>query len=99
MATLSDESLYYIINHVILPPKLPRKAESQSISRRAEQDLLRLVLEQVKVYDVKSSLVTREQWRIISSMLTQWIALDSTEKLSSKTLAEVLAVMQTKGEF
>ena len=99
MATIPRESLLFIVNHVIFPPKLPQGAESPAISRQAEQDLLRLVLRQVKAYRAKCSPDFSELWPIIDKMLAHWITLNSAEMLSSKALAKIFAEMQVRGEF
>ena len=98
MAPLAAESLNYIVNHLILPPKLPQQAESIDVIRRAEQALLRLVLDRVKAYGSKSSPSFSEQWRTIEKMLTWWITLNLPQKLSSKALAEALSGMRATGE-
>ncbi len=97
MATLSNESVHYIINHIVLPPKLPHEAENPAISRKAEQDLLHLVLGQVKAYAVKSSTDMEEHWRVIDRTLTQWITLNGTEKLSLEALVEIFASIKFTG--
>ena len=99
MATLSHETLQYIINHVILPPRLPQEADVQTVSRHAEQELLRLVVDQVNAYDAKSSSGTCEQWGVIEKMLEQWVTLKSTDLMSSHTLEKGFAEMRETGEL
>ena len=71
MAPLSAKSLKFIVDHVILPPQLPQQAESLDIIKKAEQDLLRLVLDRVRAYNGKTSPGFSEQWRTIEKMLTR----------------------------
>lgn len=99
MAPLPKESIEYLINHVVLPPRLPQKAESPTVSRKGEQDLLRLVLGQVRAYSIKSSPDLGELWRIAEEMLIQWITLNVTEKLSSEALNKVFGSMRPTGKL
>ena len=99
MTPLSAELLRFIVDHVILPPQLPQQAESLDLVRKAEQDLLRLVLDRVRSYHGKSSPSFSEQWHTIDKMLTQWITLNLPQTLSSKALVEVLSGMRVTGEL
>lgn len=98
MASLSVESIQYLINHVVLPPRLPPKAESPTVSRKAEQDLLRLILGQIRAYGMKSLPHLGVQLRVVDEMLVQSITLNLTEKLSSEALIKVFGSMRASSK-
>lgn len=101
MAALPPESLKFIVNHVILPPRLPQKAEDSQISRAAERDLVGVLSAQVNTYlgsvDPQSSNI-HAGWLSIGAMLDRCALLISTYALSADLLVRSFQSLKTTSE-
>lgn len=104
MALHPPEYLEFIINHVMLPPKLPQEADDPQISRLAEQHLLRLLSSQVDSYSGHYQQDTHgatsafnEAWGIIKAMLLRCATVVSAQNLSTKLLTRLFAELIAGG--
>lgn len=104
MAQSSKESLKFIINHVVLPPKLPQEAEDPRVLRDAEQQLFQLLLSQVDSFRAKDSqhtvsplAETSKLWDVIKTMLSRCAALNAAQFLSVNLLSDMLANLKEAG--
>lgn len=102
MAAMASESLQFIVNHVILPPKLPQEAENPHISRTAECHLVGLLSTQLASYrrkiDLKSSSLCAA-WAINQAMLNRCESLISTPSLDAETVVRAFASLDETGEW
>ena len=102
MATMPPKSLEFIINHVVLPPKLPQEAEDSQLSRIAERDLVELFSTQLKSYCLKidrESLDLCAAWAINQAMLNRCASLIATPSLDAETILRAFAGLDATGEW
>lgn len=104
MALYPPESLDFIINHVILPPKLPQEADDPQTSRAAEQHLLQLLSLTTDSYchqyqqDTHGTSSTfTETWRVIKTMLSRCATVISAHNLSTELLTGLFAQLVGEG--
>lgn len=101
MAAMLPESLELIVHHVVLPPKLPQKAEDPQISQVAERDLIGLLSTQLTIYrfkdDRKSSSI-RSVWVGVEEMLNRCKPLISTHALSADSLLRAFSTLMPSRE-
>lgn len=104
MAVRSSKSLDFIINHVILPPKLPQEADDSDASRAAEQDLLRLLSTEIDPYcrqTLQDPHSTRPAfsvvWPVIKRMLSHCATVISAKYLSPELLTRLFLQLQVGG--
>lgn len=102
MATRAPESLEYIINHIIFPPKLPQTAEDPQILRIAERDIVQLLSTQLKSYcrmiDGESS-STYTAWAINQAMLDRCASLVSTPSLDANMVLRAFESLDVSGKY
>ena len=98
MAWYPAESLDFITNHVILPPKLPQEAEDPKTSRTAEEHLLRLLSLEAKFFSLRNqpdasgtTSALDEAWGVIKTMLTRCATVLSATHLSTRLLARLFS--------
>ncbi len=102
MATMGKQSLPYIIDHVFLPPKLPQMAEDDEIVGGAEQDLIKMVLNQLQAYrhqNTQSSTEINKAWLIIEKMLGHCTLLGGTSSLPADQLIASFDGLEASGKF
>lgn len=104
MALHPADNLEFIINHVILPPKLPQEADDPKTSRPAEQHLLRFLSSQVDSYsghyqqDAHGATSAFDKaWGIIKTMLLRCGTVVSAQNLSTKLLTRLFAELKAEG--
>lgn len=104
MAPCSEESLDFIVNHVILPPKLPQEADDSNASRAAEQDLLRLLSTEADFHcrqTLQDPRSTRPAlsvvWPVVKRMLSRCATVISAQYLSPKLLTRLFLQLQVEG--
>ena len=104
MALYPPECLDFIINHVVLPPKLPQEADDPQTSRAAEQYLLRLLSSKIDSYchqhqrdthGTKSAI--NEVWGVIKTMLLRCATVVSAHNLSTELLTRLFAKLVPGG--
>ena len=101
MAAMTPEALYYIVHHVILPPKLPQHAEEPQIAHTAQRYLVKLLLKGVQAYrqqNVLTDLDVDSSWAVIETMLTRYGGLSSSPSLQSEMLIRTLALLNPSGK-
>ncbi len=102
MAAMAPESIQFIVNHVILPPKLPQEAEDPQISQISERHLVGLLSTQVKNYrreiNLKSSSLCAA-WAINQAMLHRCASLISTPSLDAATVVRAFASLDETGKW
>ncbi|KAL8827109.1 MAG: hypothetical protein Q9170_007144 [Blastenia crenularia] len=96
MAQCPKEELEYIINHVVLPPKLPQEAESPQLVTSAERQLLNIVFRTATEFQLQCAKEMRPSWLRIEKMLAQWIATKPNEDLSEQLLDKAIQDMQPR---
>lgn len=98
MALDSAQSLEFIINHVVLPPKLPQKADDPQTSRAAEPDLLQLLSSTIDSYcrDLPEGTASTP-WDLIKTMLSRCSAVVSAQSLSTEILMHLFAELKPEG--
>ena len=85
MAALSSSSCRYIINHVVLPPKLPQSAADDDLAHDGESCLIQLLSTRVQAYlreNVQSPVQVTQSWKSVQTMLKRLDSLISTRPLS-----------------
>ena len=101
MAAISPESLGFIVNHVVLPPHLPQKAEDAQVSRAAERDLIGLLSTQLMSYspqvDHRSASI-QAAWAGIHMMLNRCALLISSHDLDADLILRAFRGLETTGE-
>ena len=107
-SSIPSDSLHYVVNHVILPPRLPQTAEVLDDARLAERALLDfafvkarsylLCVERVQDGDNDSSIDVMIVWKTIAKMLSSWLTLTSSRSLSESILAEAFTKLQPQGK-
>ena len=96
------DSLQFIVNHVILPPKLPEKADDPQSSREDECHLIEFLSAQLKSYRRKikrksSTLCTA--WAINQAMLDRCAKLISTPSLDTEVIVRTFTSLKESGEL
>lgn len=92
------ESLEYIVNHVILPPKLPHEAENPQASRAAEQHLLRLLSSKIESYCRQcqrgthgTTSASSKAWGVLKTTLLRCATVTSAPNLSAELITSLFA--------
>ena len=104
MAGYPAESLDFIINHVILPPKLPQQEDDSTTSHAAKQHLLRLLRSEADLYylqiqqntNSKTSAI-REAWGVVKTMLLRCATVVSAQYLSTELLVRLFSELTVDG--
>ena len=92
------DSVTYIINHVVLPPKLPQAEESQDKIRIRVRDLLSMMVEvSIKYTTSYADLARSEVWEKITKMLETLQAVEADNVLQSDKLVAQLEAMNVQG--
>ena len=98
MALDSAQSLEFIINHLVLPPKLPQEADDPMTFRAAEPDLLQLVSSRIDSYCRQLPESTASApWGLIKTMLLRCSAVVSTQSLSIEILMQLFDELKPEG--
>ena len=104
MAGCPAESLDFIINHVILPPKLPQEADDSNVSHAAKQHLLRLLSSEADFYRLQIQQHTNgnasaiiEAWAVIQTMLLRCATVVSAQYLSTELLVRLFSELKIEG--
>ena len=101
MTAMPPESLEFIVNHVILPPRLPQKAEDALVSRAAERSLISLLSTHLGTYRAyvndRSSRV-HAVWPSIKAILDRCALLMSSYALTTDLLVCAFQSLDTDGK-
>ncbi|KAL8627825.1 hypothetical protein Q9189_006473 [Teloschistes chrysophthalmus] len=90
---MDQASLEYLVNHLVLPPKLPQSAEPDSTTAVAEKCLLDLVRSSLQAYRQQCPSESRKSWLEIQGMLLLWANTEPCEEMSAKLLAQTMSNM------
>ena len=88
------DQLYYVVNHVFLPPKLPQEDD---LDATMEHALCLLVYDAAKLYVDFLPPYQHEKWHAIVDMLKNIHLSHETEELSKGQINRSMATMQPKG--
>lgn len=104
MAAYPGESIDFIINHVILPPKLPQEADDSTASRAAQQHLLRLLsskadsyCNQYKQSTPSTASAFSKAWGVIKTMLLRCATVVSAQHVYTNLLIRLFAELMVDG--
>ncbi|KAL9011241.1 MAG: hypothetical protein Q9173_003899 [Seirophora scorigena] len=93
------QELLYIVNHVVLPPRLPQQEEMPDVIANAERILLALVLSNAQRFGERCTPECKASWTTVQSMLARWIATKPHSQFSEPLLEVVISEMKPGGEF
>ena len=82
------EDLDFIVNHVVLPPKVPQ-GEDIDASKK-EDALLRLVLKEMTAFAAGCPPADRSSWQSILKMISLWAEINKGSTFCKETLQEAL---------
>ena len=95
-----SRSLLDLVNHVVLPPKLPQAEESKECIKGYERRMLSTLLEAAQKYGEKCTNVMMHQiWQRILKMLRCVQDLEYDEPLREAKLEESISAMQIDGQI
>ena len=94
MADWSDEALEFVVNHILLPPRLPSSRESDSVTREGHKLLIKLLEEQAAQWSRGPG---QDAWTIISRMLSRVKTPITDSKLSSDLVRSAFRRMKDHG--
>lgn len=98
MVQPSKQDIEYIINHVILLPRLPQKAKDSGIVASAEQALLSLVLSTAYRFCQQYPSEFKSIWQVVTGTLSRWISLRPHGPLFKTALVSALLEMELGGK-
>lgn len=90
---LDKSTVDFLVNHVILPPKLPQERESEDDEIKGEKDLLELVIHTITKYVGQTSGRSTTAWRYARS------AIEAGSTLCKKTLVEMFSDLGKAGQL
>lgn len=90
----SQGDLNFMVNHVILPPKLPQCDDRDT---KNELALVQFVREQAIAFQLKVPAENQECWRRITKMLNTWIEVNEHGWISKEAIVRAIAALVYKG--
>ncbi|KAL8861603.1 MAG: hypothetical protein Q9178_002128 [Gyalolechia marmorata] len=99
MAGCSKDELEYIINHVVLPPRLPQQAEVDEFVAKVEEAFLSEVLSVLQAFLQQSTAQFKAPWSIVQRMLSCCVTAKLLGDLSEKLLTEAMLTMEPGDAF
>ncbi|KAL8766975.1 MAG: hypothetical protein Q9209_006387 [Squamulea sp. 1 TL-2023] len=94
MAQCSRAQLEYIIDHVILPPKLPDKTEDGESVAAAEKALLNLLVSVIDRFRQQCTSDCQKPWLIVRRMVSCWSTTNPSDSLSDELLSRAFSNME-----
>lgn len=94
MSQLSKESLQYIINHVVLPPRLPQSQELPHITEDAENHLVHLTLDCVEDISSHCAPQHKQSWISVQKMLSRMTELKVGPRLPAELTIRHIKTMR-----
>ena len=89
------EDLEFIVDHVVLPPRLPQGEDKDAPEK--EHGLLRLVLKEMTDFAAVCPPADRGSWRSILKMLSFWAEVNRGNTFCKKTLQEAFRSFEPDG--
>lgn len=94
---ITGEELSFIINHVVLPPRLPQEEDPNL--EYSENALLQLVHEQIILFVQQSSSHNADLWRPVLRMFASWRnCLSSNGTINTTAIQNALYGLQQGGK-
>lgn len=98
MANCSKYELEYIINHVVLPPKLPQHPEVEAFVEKAEKALVNELLSVLKRFLRRCAPEFKAPWSIVQKMLARCYTAMLLGNLSEEHLTQAMLTMEPGGQ-
>lgn len=99
MAGCSIAELQYMINHVVLPPKLPDRPELEDFVEATEKTLLNELLSVLRRFVQKCTPEVKPAWITVQRMLSRCANAKILNDLSEKLLTEAISDMSPGGKL
>ncbi|KAL8657317.1 MAG: hypothetical protein Q9226_002033 [Calogaya cf. arnoldii] len=93
MAGCSKDELEYIINHVVLPPKLPHEPEDATFVEAAEKALVNELHSTLQRFLQQCGPEFKPAWSVVQRMLMCWFTTQLFGDLSVKLLTKAVLAM------
>lgn len=90
------ETLDFMINHVILPPKLPQETDSNA---KLEIALINFIYSQALVFQENVAMKWKPCWARITKMLKSWVKVAEHGSISKEALVQVMNTLAEEGSF
>lgn len=94
--TICPETLDFMINHIILPPKLPQADDSDF---QCEISLAQLVHDQAIKFQANVPVVWRQCWTRTIKMLKTWLEVKEHGYISKEALSHAIMTLLQQGRF
>ena len=94
---LSNEDLGVLANHILLPPRLPQKDDSDSPG--LDIGLLSFVREQAAAFHSIIPQKCSRAWRVVDTMLQDWLSICQNHWVSQEVLSTRLKSMREDGKL
>lgn len=91
---ISPDALDFIINHIVLPPKLPQADDSNP---KNELALIKFALDQAVAFQNGVSTESRPCWAGIVKMLTTWQEVNSHGSIEENALLRATTALHLNG--
>ncbi|MCJ1462481.1 hypothetical protein MMC07_001083 [Pseudocyphellaria aurata] len=85
------EALHYMVNHVVLPPKLPQADDWED---RYERTLMEFARDQAIAFQTDASADSRSCWAGIVKMLTTWLEVIASGSVSEIALKQAMTTLR-----
>ena len=99
MAGYSRAELQYMINHAVLPPRLPEQPEAEAFVEAAEKALLDELLTVLRRFLPNCPSEFKPPWTLVQRMLSRCTTAKIVNDLSQKRLTEAISSMEAGGEL
>ena len=97
-ATMTSPEIDFIVNHLILPPKLPQEDEDLEVKRNGELRILDLTTEAAKAFVEECGSDVQDGWISIFSALTNWNRVSSIDSFHKETFEDLLINLKPQGQ-
>lgn len=91
---ISPEALHFMVNHIVLPPKLPQ-ADDQN--HKFELALVKFARDHGIAFQNEVPAESRSCWAGIVKMLTTWLEVNAHGSISKEALARAMTTLNLQG--
>lgn len=91
---ISPGALHFMVNHVILPPKLPQEEDR---NHDYELALIEFARRQAITFQSEVSVESKSCWAGIVKMLTTWLEINAHELISKEALTRATTALHPEG--
>ena len=98
---MSQATCRYMVNHVVLPLRLPQSAEDDDVVRAGDSHLTTFLIAQVENHRMSHiifSSTLSKAWTVIETMLRRFGDLTSPFTLTAEDIVDNLRYLQKSGE-